>query len=369
MDAVSVTKPFVRKPVDFEKIQKQVMQVDLIERAPEGKYKIEDLVALDPNSEEQKNAAKRWFSPLYMSRNENLFQEYLQIERDSRQAISSYFDGNMSEEELGETFFNQVVDFLTAVDQNDYPSILGMTPGEEQAAVETFYSEFRYKILAEALKRNRTEGEQYIQGKPYAAQRSWAYYNSDYYYQSDKALSALKESVLRFAELQGYDNFVLPDYSQKGYALYNNFNSALFNPFCCDGTTSYFKDLEAEPPENFRFFFQTGASDPSAKKYAYLESVDGVPVDRPKADSAFDPFDPNKGTMWASYYDKDGNSHRIHQDITFDGTKNDLYKVINLMRFQNGSEDTLYNSFLSKFQIYPTGYYSRCSVGSLDARG
>ena len=56
MDAVTNTKPFVRKPVNCEEIEKRAIRMDL-EPAPEGKYDISDMTVFDPNSEEQKNAA------------------------------------------------------------------------------------------------------------------------------------------------------------------------------------------------------------------------------------------------------------------------------------------------------------------------
>ncbi len=367
MDAVTNTKPFVRKPVNCEEIEKRAIRMDL-EPAPEGKYDISDMTVFDPNSEEQKNAARRLFCPLYLSKNENLFNDYQHIETESKQAISSYYDGSMSEEELGETFFNELVSFLTACDQNDYPCILGMSDLQEKSAVEVFYSEFRYKIISEALKRNRLEGNQYVQGEPYASQRSGIYYNSDYYYQSEKALSAIEKSVLNFAKLQGYEDFELPDYEANGQVLYNNFNTALFNPFCTNGAAKYFSDPNQVPPEHFQFFFQTGGT---SRGYAAITSimVGDVPVYTSEQDSSFDPANPNKGTMWAAYKDEKGVTHKISHDITFNGTRNDYYSVFDLMCFQNGEEDSLYNDFLKSFSVYPTGYYNRNLVGTLNMRG
>ncbi len=49
MDAVTNTKPFVRKPVNCEEIEKRAIRMDL-EPAPEGKYDISDMTVFDPNS-------------------------------------------------------------------------------------------------------------------------------------------------------------------------------------------------------------------------------------------------------------------------------------------------------------------------------
>ena len=58
MDAVTNTKPFVRKPVNCEEIEKRAIRMDL-KAAPAGTYDISDMTVFDPNSEEQKNAARR----------------------------------------------------------------------------------------------------------------------------------------------------------------------------------------------------------------------------------------------------------------------------------------------------------------------
>ena len=135
-------------------------------------------------------------------------------------AINGFFDGTVSEEELSSTFQTLAGQFSDACESAGYPSPL-RSVGATQALTETFYSEFRRKILEAAVQRSTQEGKQYFTGEM-NAQRNWKYYNSDYYFKSEAAISAITDGLNELTQGPAYEGFTVPDYKAEGLNLYYN---------------------------------------------------------------------------------------------------------------------------------------------------
>ena len=85
-------------------------------------------------------------------------------------AVSDYYDGNLTEDELAQTFQNLSEKLLGTYEDLGYPNGLFITnQAGREAAVETFYDEFRFKLLSVAVQRNNQEGRQYVTGR-----KSWS---------------------------------------------------------------------------------------------------------------------------------------------------------------------------------------------------
>lgn len=284
-----------------------------------------------------------------------------EIDAETDAVINGFFDGTVSEDELSDTFQTLVKKFSDACEEAGYPIPL-RSCGLIQATTETFYSEFRRKILDTAVQRNHQEGQRYITGEM-NAQRNWKYYNSDYYFKSEAALASITDGLNQIVQGRAYEGFTIPDYKAKGLNLYYNFNSAFSNQFCVD--EQFMKDPDMVPPKDFQWFYQSGGD--SSRKAHPVDSLtvrnkDGEIVEyydyRPMS---FDPTDFRTATTWASYLDSKGNKHIVSTDFFFDCTKDDLHNVASLLKFTSGdaAQDTAVNRFLKNLQAYPAGYFSR----------
>lgn len=275
-------------------------------------------------------------------------------------AINGFFDGTVSEEELSSTFQTLAGQFSDACESAGYPSPL-RSVGATQALTETFYSEFRRKILEAAVQRSNQEGKQYFTGEM-NAQRNWKYYNSDYYFKSEAAISAITDGLNELTQGPAYEGFTVPDYKAEGLNLYYNYNTAFSNGFAVD--EQFMLDPDAVPPENFQWFYQSGGD--SANKVIEADSLtiehpDGTTelIDyRPKS---FDPVDYRTATTWASYRDAQGNKHVVSTDFFYNFSKDDLRNVADLLSFTQGdpAQDSAVNSFLKNLQVYSHGYFTR----------
>lgn len=304
---------------------------------------------------------KRFFSDIALSRSP-VADVKKEVDAETETVINGFFDGTVSEEELSDAFQSLAEKFSSACKDAGYPIPLGWDKGITQAFTDTFYGEFRRKILDAAVQRNFQEGKQYITGDM-NAQRNWKYYNSDYYFKSEAALSAITDGLNQIAQGPAYEGYTIPDYKAKGLNLYYNFNSAFSNQFCAD--EQFMKDPDMVPPKDFQWFYQSGGD--SSKKVGSTDALivrnkNGVIVEyhdyRP---TSFDPTDFRTATTWASYLDSKGNKHIVSTDFFYDYSKSDLRNVGTLLKFAGGdaAQDTAVNRFLKNLQAYPAGYFSR----------
>lgn len=283
-----------------------------------------------------------------------------EVDAETDAVISGFFDGTVSEEELASRFQALAERLSSACEDAGYPIPLRSVQGT-QALTETFYSEFRRKILDTAVQRSNQEGQKYITGEM-NAQRNWKYYNSDYYFKSEAAIAAITEGLNQFAQGPAYKDFALPDYKAEGMNLYYNYNTAFSNSFAVDD--QFMKDPDMVPPENFQWFYQSGGA--SASKVIpcnnlTIERPDGTVEVIDYRPTSFDPTDFRTANTWAAYRDGQGNRHLVSTDFFYNYDKSDLRNVAALLKFTNGdpAQDAAVNRFLKNLQAYPAGYFSR----------
>ena len=280
-----------------------------------------------------------------------------EINQERDDAINKFLDGNMSQDELADTFERLLNKFRAACNENDYPTPLGLTLYEDEGISEAFYSEFRARILDLAVQRNDEEGKKYITGE-INTQRNWKYYNSDYYFKSEDALAALDKGLEQFLNNVGIKNYKLdiPDYKAEGMDLKYNFNSAWshYRGMCSwyGEADQFMKDYDAVPPKGFEWFYQSGGD--ASQNVVYLEAG-VVPNHVP-----FDPKAASSATTWAAYRDSNGKRHFISKDFAYDHSENDLKVVSSLLKFTgNKEEDDPFNRFLDSLQVCKKGHYRR----------
>lgn len=299
---------------------------------------------------------KKYYSDIALSRSP-VADVKEQVDAETDAVINGFFDGTVSEEELSDTFQALAKKFSDACEDVGYPIPL-RSCGMIQAEMETFYSEFRRKILDTAVQRNHQEGQQYITGEM-NAQRNWKYYNSDYYFKSEAALSAITDGLNQITQGPAYEGYTIPDYKAAGLNLYYNFNSAFSNQFCAD--EQFMKDPDMAPPKDFQWFYQSGGDSSRKVFQARLGSINGVPVKYDDDPKHFDPTDFTTAATWAAYRDAQGNRHIVSTDFFYDLSKSDLRNVGALLQFASGdaAQDAAVNRFLKNLQAYPAGYFSR----------
>lgn len=292
----------------------------------------------------------------------------LAINAEMSSAVSDYYDGKLTEDELAQTFQDLSEKLLGTYEDQGYPNGLFITnQAGREAAVEAFYDEFRFKLLSVAVQRNNQEGKQYVTGEM-NQQREYKYYNADYYYKSEAAIAALDKGAAAAAEKLELTNFTIPDYKAEGHNCYYNFNSAFSNNFCA--SNQYFLDYDQVPPEGFKWFYQTGGTGEAQKTgeavLSAIYSPDGKLIwsREPEEAAPFDPTDPHSATTWVSYRDADGKEHRVSTDFRYTHTKADLLNLSSLLRFAGGDPklDAAANRFLGALQIYPKWYFLGMSL-------
>ena len=106
---------------------------------------------------------KRFFSDIALSRSP-VADVKKEVDAETETVINGFFDGTVSEEELSDAFQSLAEKFSSACKDAGYPIPLGWDKGITQTFTDTFYGEFRRKILDAAVQRNFQEGKQYITG-------------------------------------------------------------------------------------------------------------------------------------------------------------------------------------------------------------
>lgn len=354
--------PVSGKPVQYGKftfldISDQLVKSD---KPPD----LDKMVPVTDSPEKQRQFWGRFYSDAALSRSP-VAGVKAEIDQESEAVINDFFDGRVSEAELSEKFQSLFSRFAESCQDAGYPIPL-VSKGTNQVMLDSFYSEFRRKILDTAVQRNNQEGKQYLTGEM-NAQRNWKYYNSDYYFQSEKALGAITDGVKTLAQDKAYEGFTLRDYKAEGLNLYYNFNTAVSNNISAD--EQYILNPDQVPPEHFQWFYQSGG-DSSRRVF----SVDGLIVTDPDGrvveyydyrPTSFDPTDHRTGTTWAKYQDSQGIEHFVAADFLFGGTKADLHNVAALLNFTSGdkAQNAAVNRFLGNLQLYNQGYFSRFPQG------
>lgn len=363
MDAITSTDPLGRVTQNGKTYFQHggKLFLDLTDQLTVGENNNTDISTwkkVDTSPEARKAHWKPYFQDHTISRNPAMATAKSGIDAETDLVIGQFLDGTMSEDELSEKFQSLANRFADACRRNDYPLPLRDTM-MEQSMLETFYSEFRQKLLTAAVDRNYKEGEQYLTGNM-NAQRSFKYYNSDYYYKTEAGISALTGGVMKLAEEWGCQDFTLPDYKAKGLNLYYNFNTAFSNRF--QVSEQYLLDPDMVPPEHFQWFFQTGGDSSSNMIQVHsltIEHPDGTMEFIDYRTPGFDPTDPMKGNTWAAYRDSNGVTHKVSTDILFHYNKTDLSRVSQLLQFSGAGTDqeSAANRFLSNLQVYPKWYF------------
>ena len=330
-----------------------------IYRVDPATVNVDEFVTLDTSIKSQTAAWKGYYSDIALSQSP-VADVKKEVDAKTTAAINGFFDGTVSEDELADTFQTLAGQLSDACQEAGYPIPL-QSKGVTQSLTETFYSEFRRKILEVAVQRSNQEGKQYVTGEM-NAQRNWKYYNSDYYFRSEAAISAITDGLNKLAQGPAYEGFTIPDYKAEGLNLYYNYNTAFSNGFAVD--EQFMLDPDAVPPENFQWFYQSGGDGTSKVIEAdslTIEHPDGTTefIDyRPKS---FDPTDYRTATTWAAYRDAQGNKHVVSTDFFYNFSKDDLHNVADLLNFTQGdpAQDSAVNRFLKNLQVYSQGYFSR----------
>lgn len=292
-----------------------------------------------------------------------------QIDQETQETIGQFYDGNLSEEEFCDAFHALAEKFAKGCWERGYPHPMwDIGTPTDQAALSAFYGEFRREVLREAVMRNSEEGKRYVTGG-LDMQKNYKYYNSDYYYKSEAAIKVATDAIQSIMDERGYENFKVKDYKTKGLHAYYNFNTAFSNRF--ELSEQYLLDPDVAPPENFKWFFQTGG-DSSRRKFTMDACITRdsngnvleVEIYNPRL--RFDPKDPRTANTWAVYTDKDGKQHKISTDFFFNHSNSDLHNVGSLLQFASDrNNEEIYadaNRFLANLQAYPKGYFTRFGV-------
>lgn len=308
-----------------------------------------------PTPQENKQAWRPYYTSGSLLKSPVVSDVYREVDASMDDAVNRYLDGDLTDGQLTDTIHSLLTRLCDACNERGYPTPLGGGIYGEQAMADNFYSEFRTKLLNEAISRNNAEGVQYAaNGK----NGNWQYYNSDYYYKTESAMAAAKSGVMNFCQEKGYSDFTFTNRKDEwklevvGFNYYDDFNSAWSNSFKSPQT---FINEDQAPPKDFVWFYETGGSE----KICFVG-------DR-KADAAvFDPENPLSARMWISYKDSNGDIKRSSTTFAYDRSKDDLKSIAALLNVLGG--DAALNRFLQNIQVFSKGHFQRYPLSNVDIR-
>ena len=294
-----------------------------------------------PTAQEHKQSWRPYYTSGALRGSPVVSDVYREVDSGMDEAVNRYLDGEMTDGELTETVHSLLARLCDTCNQRGYPTPLGGGVYGEQAMADEFYSQFRTKLLDEAVSRNNAEGVRYAaNGK----NGSWQYYNSDYYYKTEAAMAAAKSGVTDFCREKGYEDFSFTDRRDEwklevvGFNYYDDFNSFK--------SPQTFVNEDQAPPEDFVWFYETGGS----------ENICFVGGKAANA-SVFDPENPLSARMWVSYKNADGEQKRSGATFAYDRSKDDLKSVAALLAITGG--DAALNRFLQNLQVFSKGHFER----------
>lgn len=283
---------------------------------------------------------------------------YKEIDAQMDDSIDLFLDGTLTEGELKDTFQSVLTRFYEVCDECGYPPPLGMMMiYGDQAMANSFFVDFRDRILEKAIERNDQEGLQYAaNGKD----GHWQYYNSDYYYKTESAISAIKDGAMDYCRQKGSPDFAFAEpgdwceLTDIEATRCDDFNSAWEHRF---GVSMHqtFLDGDVAPPRDFIWFYEFGGK---GKLYMYaLKDTDP---------NTFDPENPLSARMWISYRGEDGKIHKVSKNFAFDGSASDLKSVADLLSFSGKDRDL--TRFLQNLRVFSGGYFRQYPATRLDFR-
>lgn len=249
----------------------------------------------------------------------------------------SFFDGEVSETKLAESFQSLAESFISACREKQYP--FPMLTGMDEAGLSFAYDCFRGAILKSAAAHNNAEGKELCSKH----NNGWHYYNADYYYKSESAIEAITGKVKEMASERGFDQFQIPDYKALGKNSLYNFNSAVSgeSDYIPGGLRAveekWIMDFDAVPPEGFKWFYEDGGSDGEA----------GFPGGDPEPEAR----------VWAMYKDM-----FVSNSFMFSpggDQPSDVRNLSDLLQFGAGikAEAAVVNRFMKNFQLAPPQYF------------
>lgn len=323
----------------------------------EGDLDVDKLKPFAPSAAERRRAWRAYFYSETMRGSSKISDVYAEIDTEIDDAVNRFLDGDMSKDELSQTCQDLLTRLSEASDERGYPTPMGAGVDGDQARADTFFSDFRRRILDRAIERNNQEGLQYAaNGKD----GHWQYYNSDYYYGTESAISAVKDGVMNYCREKGYSDFTFTEPGEEwelkavGFNYYSDFNSAWSNSFGLTGHKA-FVDEDQAPPKDFVWFYEFGGK---GKIYMY-ERKDTDP-------NTFDPENPLSARMWISYRGEDGKIHKVSKNFAFDGSASDLKSVADLLSFSGKDRDL--TRFLQNLRVFSGGYFRQYPATRLDFR-
>lgn len=314
-----------------------------------------------PHSKQIEGMKEMFFSRGALHANATMGPEVQAIEKEIDRVANDYFKGNISSDDLAQTFQTLANRFLGTCKSNGYPNSL-LADSVDEIALSAFYDSFRQRLLQSAARQNFDEGRQHITGEM-NSQRNWRYYNSDYYFKSEDAIAVITNKVENIASDMGLDQFEIPDYKALGKNSMLNFNAVVSgaSDTIPGGLTmaeqNWMIDFDQVPPEHFQWFYQSGGN---TSGEAVLLSVTVGEETHLMDYSHFDPSNPLTATTWASFVDSNGKKHMISSDFNFNHTAADLRTLSELLKF-TGKNDAFSsaNKFMSNFKVFPKGYLQR----------
>lgn len=254
----------------------------------------------------------------------------------------SFFDGEVSETELAESFQSLAESFISACREKQYP--FPMLTGMDEAGLSFAYDCFRGAILKAAAAHNNAEGKELCSKQ----NNGWHYYNADYYYKSESAVGAITGKVKEMAARRGFGQFEIPDYKALGKNSLYNFNSAVSgeSDYIPGGLRAveekWIMDFDAVPPEGFKWFYEDGGSD---EEPAFPAEGTDTELTEPEA------------KVWAMYRDM-----LISNSFMFSPGRDqpsDVRNLGDLLQFGAGikAEAAVANRFMKNFQLAPRKYF------------
>lgn len=180
-----------------------------------------------------------------------------QVTKKVKDMMESYYSGELSMEDVQQKIKNICMDMRVEMVQERYTN--GYNAKDNLQILEDIYGLLQKKNLSYAYAANEKEGAEIAARYGGVSDYNWMYYNSDYYYQEEDMRECIRQAIQEMADTWETEDIDFEKVEEKSiYAIAGGMDyNKVWQHHAFQGRVISLTDIDAEPPENFTFFYQS----------------------------------------------------------------------------------------------------------------
>lgn len=179
-----------------------------------------------------------------------------QVMKDVESMMHSYYEGEISEENVQQKIKNICMDMRVEMVQERRTN--GYNAKDNQQILEEIYGLVQKRNVGGAYAANEREGAKIAAENGGVEDYNWMYYNSDYYYKEEDMRSSIRDTIQQMAdewETEDIDFDKVEDNPNLALAGGLNYNK-VWQHHAFQGRVISMTDIDTVPPKGLTFFYQ-----------------------------------------------------------------------------------------------------------------